>query len=112
MAYNEELAFRIRETLKLFPEKFTEKKMFGVLSFLYQGKMTVGIIQGELIVRVISDKMEMILENPKTRPMDFTNRPMKEFVFVSEEAFKAEEELLPWIELGLEHAKDKIRNSK
>ncbi|MEB8330316.1 TfoX/Sxy family protein [Flavobacteriaceae bacterium KMM 6897] len=111
MAYNEELAFRIRETLKLFPEQFTEKKMFGGLSFLYQSKMTVGVIKDELVVRVISDKMEMILKNPDTRPMDFTNRPMKEFVFVAKEAFKTEEDLLPWIELGLEHAKDKILNS-
>ncbi|ALM06758.1 hypothetical protein SB49_02260 [Sediminicola sp. YIK13] len=112
MAFNEDLANRIRETLKLFPEEFTEKKMFGGLSFLYQGKMTVGVIKDELMVRVISDKMNMILENPHARPMDFTNRPMKEFVFVMEEAFQTEEELLSWVELGLEHAKNKINNLK
>jgi TfoX/Sxy family transcriptional regulator of competence genes len=69
----------------LFPEAFTEKKMFGGLSFLYQGKITVGILQNELVVRVISNKMEMILKkNTIARPVDFTNRPMKEFVFVSQ----------------------------
>lgn len=112
MAYNEEMAYRIRETLKLFSEEFTEKKMFGGLSFLYKGKMTIGLLKDELIVRVINDKMEKILENPNARPMDFTNRPMKEFVFVTKEAFSTKEELLLWIELGLEHANDKIRNSK
>ncbi len=109
MAFNEDLANRIRETLKLFPEDFTEKKMFGGLSFLYRGKMTIGVIKDELVVRVMGDKMKIILENPHARPMDFTNRPMKEFVFVREEAFQTEEELLSWIELGLEHAKHKIQ---
>ena len=112
MAFNEDLANRIRETLKLFPEEFTEKKMFGGLSFLFQGKMTVGVVKDELAVRVMGDKIKMILENPHARPMDFTNRPMKEFVFVTEEAFKTEEELLSWIELGLEQAKHKIQSGK
>ncbi len=109
MAYNDDLANRIRETLKLFAEEFTEKKIFGGLSFLYQGKMTGGVVKDELAVKVIGDKMKMILENPHARPMDFTNRPMKEFVFVMKEAIQTEEELLSWIELGLEHAKHKIQ---
>lgn len=112
MGYSEELALRIRESIKLFPEAFTEKKMFGGLSFLYKGKMTIGIIKDELIVRVIGNKMENILKNPYVRPMDFTNRPMKEFVFVSKHGFDNQETLLKWIELGLEHAINKIRNKK
>ncbi|MEJ1222324.1 TfoX/Sxy family protein [Sediminicola sp. 1XM1-17] len=109
MAFNDDLANRIRETLKLFPEEFTEKKMFGGLSFLYQGKMTIGVVKDELAVRVMDDKMKMILENRHARPMDFTNRPMKEFVFVKKEAVQTEEELFSWIELGLEHAKHRIQ---
>ena len=54
MAYNEELAKRIRLALKLFPRSifrdFQEKKMFGGLAFLYLGKMTVGIIKNDLMV--------------------------------------------------------------
>ena len=40
--------------------------------------------------------------------MDFTKRPMKEFVFVSLDGIKTEKELLHYIELGLEHAKSKL----
>lgn len=108
MAYNEPLAIRIREALKLFPETFTEKKMFGGLSFLYHGKMTVGIVKDELAVRVIGEKMPELLELPHTRPMDFTKKPMKEFVYVAPEGFKTETQLLHFIELGLEHAKSKL----
>ncbi|WP_298757801.1 TfoX/Sxy family protein [uncultured Psychroserpens sp.] len=108
MAFNEQLANRIREQLKFFPETFTEKRMFGGLSFLYKGKMTVGIIKQELAVRIVSDKMEIELAKPTVRPMDFTKRPMKEFVYVSNEGIKTETELLHYIELGLEHAKSKL----
>lgn len=108
MAYNEQLAIRIREQLKLFREDFTEKRMFGGLTFLYKGKMTIGIVKEELCVRIVSEKIEMELAKDTVRPMDFTKRSMKEFVYVSQEGFKTESQLLQWIELGLEHAKSKL----
>jgi TfoX/Sxy family transcriptional regulator of competence genes len=108
MPYNEALAIRIREQLKLFPEDFTEKHMFGGLSFLYKGKMTVGIVKEELAVRIVASKMDAELAKKEVRPMDFTKRPMKEFVYVSQEGFKTESQLLHYIELGLEHAKSKL----
>jgi len=108
MAYNEETAHRIRTTLALYKELFTEKKMFGGLAFLYKGKMAVGIVKEDLAVRVLETKMEIALKNTHVRPMDFTKRPMKEFVFVAPEAFQTEAQLLDWLELGLEHAKSKV----
>ncbi len=108
MAFNEQLANRIREQLRFYSEEFTEKKMFGGLSFLYKGKMTVGIIKNELAVRVLSSKIENELEKETVRPMGFTKHPMKEFIYVSNNGFKTEEELLHYIELGLEHAKSKL----
>jgi len=108
MSFNEQLANRIREQLKLFPEAFSEKLMFGGLSFLYQGKMTIGLIKEDLVVRIIEDKMDSELVKDRVRPMDFTKRPMKEFVYVSQDGIKSENELLHYIELGLEHSKSKL----
>lgn len=108
MAYNEETASRIRQAVTLFPEEFTEKKMFGGVAFLYKGKMTVGPVKNNLMVRVIADKMEGVLQQAFVRPMDFTGKPMKEFIFVTSDGFKTEEQLHQWIELGLEHAKSKL----
>ncbi|MEO9510690.1 MAG: TfoX/Sxy family protein [Flavobacteriaceae bacterium] len=108
MAYNEEIATRIRHAVALFPEEFTEKKMFGGVAFLYKGKMTVGPVKNDLMVRVVDTKMDAILRQEHIRPMDFTGKPMKEFIFVSPEGFKTEEQLQNWIELGLEHAKSKL----
>ncbi|MBT8393559.1 MAG: hypothetical protein HKO81_04865 [Flavobacteriaceae bacterium] len=108
MPFNEQLANRIREQVKLFPEDFEEKRMFGGLTFLYQGKMTVGIVKEDLAVRIIAEKMGLELAKDYVRPMDFTKKPMKEFVYVSQEGIKTEERLLHFIELGLEHAKSKL----
>ncbi|WP_055444682.1 TfoX/Sxy family protein [Lacinutrix himadriensis] len=108
MAYNEQLASRIREQLRYYSEVFTEKKMFGGISFLYQGKMTVGVMKQDLMVRIISDKMEIELAKDAVRPMDFTKKPIKEFVYVSLEGIKTETQLLHYLELGLEHAKSKL----
>lgn len=112
MAYNELLAKRIKASFELQPPRvkthITEKKMFGGLAFLYKGKMTVGIIKEDLMVRVVSHKMDHVLQLPHVRPMDFTKRPMKEFVYVSEAGINLEEQLLYYIELGLEHALYKL----
>ncbi len=108
MAYNEEIAKRIQQAIALFPEDFTEKKMFGGIAFLYHGKMTVGVVKDDLMVRVMGNKMESVLQQEHVRPMDFTGKPMKEFVFVSPQGFKNEEQLQHWIEMGLEHAKSKV----
>lgn len=108
MAYNEELVQNLRSALELFPETFTEKKMFGGIAFLFKGKMTVGAINDDLMVRVISDKMEDVLTLENVRPMDFTGKPMKEFIFVGDNGYRTQEQLNQWIEFGLEHAKSKL----
>lgn len=108
MSHKEDLARRIRMSVALFPEAFTEKKMFGGISFLHEGKMTVGVLKNDLAVRIVDHKMDALLKLPYVRPMDFTKRPIKEFIYVSPEGFRTEEQLLQWITLGLEHAKSKL----
>ena len=75
---------------------------------MYKGKMTVGIVKEDLMVRVIESKMPKVLANSSVRPMDFTKRPMKEFIYVSDSGYAVEADLQYWLELGLEHAKTKV----
>ncbi|NAS12340.1 TfoX/Sxy family protein [Poritiphilus flavus] len=113
MPYNEDLEYRLSQAITWLPkevaESITKKKMFGGLAFLYKGKMTVGVVKDELMCRVVSGKMEEVLAREHVRPMDFTNRPMKEFVFVSGEGYRTEEQLQSWLELGIEHAEHALR---
>ncbi len=112
MAYSTSLEQRIKSAFELFPEDIrtdiNPKKMFGGMAYLYRGKMTVGIMKEDLVVRVVSEKMDDVMARPEVRPMDFTKTPMKEFIYVSPEGFESEEQLQYWMELGLEHAKRKL----
>jgi len=85
------------------------KKMFGGFCFLYKGKMTVGITGDKIVVRIISEKMDEIMAQPYSSPMDFTGKVMKEFVFISEDGFKSDFELEKWVDLAMEHAKTKLK---
>ena len=112
MAYNDLLAERIRLALHIFPETIRiaveEKKMFGGIAFLYKGKMTVGVINDDLMVRVKPEKMEISLNTAHVRPMAFTGKPMKEFIFVGPDGYETEYQLQHWLELGLSHARHKL----
>lgn len=109
MAFNEELLALIKASLQSFPEEFVEKRMFGGVAFLYKGKMTVGVLKNDLMVRVLNTKIDSELKKEFVRPMDFTGKPMKEFIFVAVEVLKTEADVQYWIELGFEHAKSKFK---
>lgn len=107
MAYDEQLAIRIRQHLAPYGNDVTEKRMFGGLSFLYKGKMSVGIVKNELCVRAQQTEVMAELNKPYVRPMDFTGKPMKEMIFVSTDGITAESDLAYYINLGIAHAESK-----
>lgn len=99
MAYDEGLAERIREVLD--DEKgVTEKKMFGGIAFLLEGKMFVGIAKDDLMVRVGPERYQASLKQPHVRPMDFTGKPMLGYVFVAPAGVSEENELTRWVRLA------------
>lgn len=87
MAYDENLAQRIREAFQA-RQGFTERKMFGGLAFLFRGRMCCGIVGNDLMVRVAEDQFDAVLRERHGRPMDFTGRPLKGFVYVSPPGFR------------------------
>jgi TfoX/Sxy family transcriptional regulator of competence genes len=78
--------------------------MFGGVAFLVNGHMAVGVVKSELMVRVGPEAHAAALREPHARPMDFTKRPMKGFVFVSEAGCDDDAELARWIERGVGYA--------
>jgi TfoX/Sxy family transcriptional regulator of competence genes len=104
MAYDEQLARRIRACLEFEPD-VTEKKMFGGLCFLAGGNMCCGIVGEELMVRVGPGAHDATLAEPHTRPMDFTGRPMRGFLYVEPEGIRADRMLEAWVRRGLEGAR-------
>ena len=104
MAYDEPLAERVRQALTS-QNGIREQKMFGGLAFMLHGNMSVGVINDELMVRCGPARHQEALEQPHARPMDFTGRPMKGFVFVHQEGIASDADLQEWLRLGVEFAK-------
>lgn len=88
MAYDEQLATRIRALLK-GQRALVENKMFGGLAFMSHKKMFAGILNKDLVVRVGKDANEQALQEPHTRPMDFTGKPMKGYIYVGPDGTKS-----------------------
>lgn len=102
MAYDENLADRIRMNLHEKGVNFQEKKMMGGLTFMVQDKMCVGIVKNDLMARIGKENDEMALRKPGCRVMDFTGKPMKGYVFVDPSAVDMDSELDYWISLCLD----------
>ncbi len=103
MAYDETLAARIRKILSLVAG-FSEKKMFGGLCFLIHGNMCCGVLKDELVLRLDPARAQEALSRPHTRPMDFTGRPMKGFVFVESGGLDTDRQLREWLSMALAFA--------
>jgi TfoX/Sxy family transcriptional regulator of competence genes len=101
MAFNEKLSNRIREALAEQPD-VEEKFMFGGICFMVNGKMCVGVSDDEMMCRIDPGKEDEALEKKGARPMDFTGKPMKGYVFVSEDGLRSKKEFDYWIDLCLE----------
>lgn len=103
MAYDEGLAHRMREMLGE-RDDIEEKQMFGGLSFMLNGNMSVGIIKDDLCVRADPDRFEELLTRPGAREFDFTGRPMKGWLMVGPEGLEDDDALRAWIEEGVSFA--------
>lgn len=107
MAFDEQLAQRVRENLLKLSD-FTEKKMMGGLCFLVDDKMLCGIhidkktSNNLLMARIGEERYSVAVEEPHVLPMDFTGRPMKGYVFIEEPGFQTDEALTKWLSHCLE----------
>ena len=103
MAYDEILADRIRAVVPPI-NGLSEKQMFGGWCLLVHGQMSVGIVKDELMVRLAPETAEAMLERPHTRPMDFTGRPLKGYLYVEPAGLRSEKALREWVAMGVDFA--------
>lgn len=99
MPYDEQLANRIRP---LLDGKYSviEKKMFGGIAFIVNGYMCCGVSGSNLVVRTGPEDFADALAQPHGRPMDFTSRPMKGFVYVAPLGYRKDTDLQSWTQRG------------
>jgi len=105
MAYDEDLADRIRELLS--GEKgIEEKRMFGGLAFLIHGNMSVCASgRGGLMVRVPPDETDGLLAREHVDPMVMAGRETRGWLRVSDDGVKTKRQLQSWVTRGVGYAK-------
>lgn len=100
MAYDEELADRVRELLAGRP--FAERRMFGGLAFLLDGHMAVAVSgRGGLMVRVDPAATEGLLAEPGASEMEMSGRGVRGWVCVSSDAVADDPALAAWVGRGV-----------
>ena len=112
MAYDEDLADRIRELVGR-ERGLTEKKMFGGLAFLVGGNMAVAASgQGGILVRVDPEESDRLVARTKARPMVMRGREMQGWLRVAAEDVRTKRQLAPWVERGVAYAKSLPRKRR
>jgi hypothetical protein len=105
MAYDEELAHRIRELIGA-DRKLTEQKMFGGLAFLIGGNMAVAASgQGGVLVRVDPVESDRLVAKTNAEPMVMGGRSMQGWLRVAPEHVRTKRQLAKWVQLGTTYAR-------
>ena len=105
MAYDEDLANRIRELLAGAPD-VTEQRMFGGLAFLIGGHMAVAASgQGGLMVRVEPSETAALGAKPHAGPFEMRGREMQGWLRVEPEGVRTKRQLEPWVKRGTAYAR-------
>jgi TfoX/Sxy family transcriptional regulator of competence genes len=103
VAYDEDLAMRIREVLADRTD-LTERKMFGGIAFMIGGHIACGVIGDDLMLRLGEEGADEALDRSHTRPFDFTGRPSKGSIFVEPAGTTDDAELRNWVARAVSHA--------
>jgi TfoX/Sxy family transcriptional regulator of competence genes len=105
VAYDEELADRIRELLGAEPA-LNEKKMFGGLAFLVGGNMAVAASgQGGVLVRVDPAQSDRLVATSNARLMEMRGRRMRGWLRVDPDDVRTKRQLTKWVTLGVAYAR-------
>jgi hypothetical protein len=105
MAYDEQLAARIRQTLGDQPG-LTEQQMFGGLAFLIGGNMAVAASgQGGILVRVDPDESDELASSTAAYPMEMRGKRMAGWLRVDPGDVAGDDGLRPWVERGAAYAR-------
>jgi hypothetical protein len=105
MAYDEDLANRVRELLADEP-KVSEMRMFGGLAFLVGGNMAVAASgQGGLMVRVEPSETDALVARPHVRSFEMRGRSMHGWLRVDPEGVRTKRQLAPWVRRGAAYAR-------
>ena len=104
MAYDEDLAVRIREATQEV-DALTEKRMFGGLAFLVNGNMAVAASgKGGLMLRIDPARSDELVDDQQVRRMEMRGKEMDGWLRIAIDAVEDDAELRRWVDIGVGYA--------
>jgi TfoX/Sxy family transcriptional regulator of competence genes len=104
MAYNIELADRVREWLSTIDDiEVEEKKMFSGLAFLVNGKMCINISHDNLMCRYNPELQDEVSEKTGFLPMMMRGKQLKDYCYVEPAGFQRPDDFEYWMKICLEY---------
>ncbi len=105
MAYDEELANRIREVLA-DEDGVTEQRMFGGLAFMIGGHMAVAASgQGGLLLRCDPAETDALVEKPHAARFEMRGRAMDGWLRIAPDGARTKRDLRRWVPRGVAYAR-------
>jgi TfoX/Sxy family transcriptional regulator of competence genes len=104
MAYNEKLANKIRQALAHLPN-VEEKRMFGGIAFMVDGKMCLTAGADRMMCRINPDIHETAIKRKGCRTVIMKGREYKGYVYVNEDSLHTKADFDYWIALALDFNK-------
>jgi len=105
MAYDQELAVRIRQLIGSDPD-LAEKKMFGGLAFLIRGNMAIAAAsQGGAMVRVDRAESDSLVKETAATVVEMRSRQMPGWLHVRSEDLRTDDQLSRWVQAGTDYAR-------
>lgn len=111
MAYNEQLANRVRELIAERTTNVEERKMFGGLCFLVDDKICVAVKKDKMLARVAPEIYEAAIEEDGCTPMSKSGTNMTGYLYVDEAYLNTPKQLAHWVNLALDF-NPKAKSSK
>ena len=103
MATDESVLQQLETALASHKVKYQTKKMFGGMCFMVQDKMCFGTYKGGLMVRINPDETEPLLRKKGAAQMIHGGRPMKGYLFITEQGYTSKKDLQFWVNKCLEY---------
>jgi TfoX/Sxy family transcriptional regulator of competence genes len=105
MAYDEDLANRVRELLAA-QDGVSERRMFGGLAFLLNGNLSVSVSgRGGLLVRCDPRETPALLGKPHASPFEMRGRVMDGWLVVNADGLRSNRQLERWVARGVTFAR-------
>jgi TfoX/Sxy family transcriptional regulator of competence genes len=111
MAYNEQLAERLRKSLAHL-HNVGEKKMFRGLAFMVDGKMCINVSGDDLMCRFNPVLQQTVAAKKGFRPMMMKGKQLDGYAYISEEGFTSKKDFDYWVNLCLEFNKEAKASKK